>query len=181
MLSYDYTTSPRKLEYDFPLPNKNVRSRKKTNVKKANRKKEDALKKGQDIQKEKENSKIKKIQNAKMRRIALIFFTSISLIVVLLIANTISDEKHEEILKQNFAISEMKKENQQINSRSKQMYSLIDIENKAQKELKMKRLEYDKKNEIQIESKDFIDYCNAQMESIKKRGLLWKIQSYIFK
>lgn len=163
--SYEFGTSPRKVEPEY-IPNKK-RKKKKVNTKKQEEKK--AIKK-----KAKEKVKEKKLE--KIRRTKIVFSVILMFGVLLAISyrSSIINNTFAEVKQMKQELATIEKENQQIKVNIESSLNYTNIEKEAKK-LGMQKLTNDQKIYINLPKKDYIEPASEEVVMEENTNIFEKI------
>lgn len=167
--SYEFGTSPRKVEPEY-IPNKKIK-KKKVNTKKQEEKK--AIEK-----KTKEKIKEKKLE--KLRKTKIVFCVILAFAVLLSISyrSSVINDTFAEVKQMKQELAAIQKENQQIKVNIESSLNLTNVEKEAKK-LGMQRLTNDQKIYINLPKKDYIEPASEEMVMEENTNIFQKILNVI--
>lgn len=163
--SYEFGTSPRKVEPEY-IPNKK-RKKKKVNTKKQEEKKE--------IQK-KAKEKVKKKKLEKIRKTKIVFSVILMFGVLLAISyrSSIINNTFSEVKQLKKELAAIEKENQQIKVNIESSLNYNNVEKEAKK-LGMQKLTNDQKIYINLPKKDYIEPASEEVVMEENTNIFEKI------
>lgn len=167
--SYQYGTSPRKVQPEYN-PRRNPKKKNKSLEKK------EKLKREQEQEKRRQNLKLEKRKNYKNIAMILVIFL---VLLVVSYRNSVINEKFNEIQDKKNELSSIEKTNGQLEVSIESSLNLGNVGNEAKESLGMDKLNNEQKVYVTLDKKDYVESSVEQSE-VEDESWIQKIINKIF-
>ena len=157
---YQYETSPRKLEPDYRPRKKKVTAVKKTKVTK--------------------KAKIQKKEKRKRAKQMLTVFAVFVILVAISYRNSVINENFSKVQSLKSSLSDIQKENEQLEVSIENSLNLNNIEQVAKEKLGMQKLTNRQTVYVELPKKDFVKPANEQIIQKEEGSWIKKIINKVF-
>lgn len=172
--NYQYGTSPRKIEPEYPR-----RKRTKEQIKRDLKKKRELNKKRAKEQEKKRKQRLRQEKRVHNRNIAIVFII-FAVLLIISYRNSLINERFNEIQDKKNELSAIEKSNGQLEVNIEGTLNLGNIGNEAKEELGMGKLNNDQKVYVTLDKKDYVE-SSIEEDKGNNENLIQKIINKIFK